>query len=238
MSATWTIAWREFASYYRTPIGWVITALFLLLSGTWVSFATIRPSEPASLRVFFAISQWLLLVVAPAISMRLFSDELRMRTIEPLLTAPLSDWSIVIGKYVGAVLFLLALLAPTGVFVVLLEVVADPDPGPIFAGYLGLFLLGMLYLAVGMLFSSFSENQIVAFLGTLFFFMILWFASMQGAPLAPPPFDDLLRSLSVHARLADFAKGIIDTAHIFFFVTVSLWFVVLTVVRLEIRRWR
>jgi len=238
VSAVWTIALRELASYYRTPIGWVITALFLLLSGTWVSFATIRPAEPASLRVFFAISQWLLLVVAPAISMRLFSDEFRMRTIEPLLTAPLSDWHVVLGKYAGAVMFLVALLVPTGVFVILLELVADPDMGPIFAGYLGLFLLGMLYLAVGMLFSSLSENQTVAFLGTLFFFMILWFASMQAAPLAPAPFDDLLRSLSIFARLADFAKGVIDTAHIAFFVTLSLWFVVLTVVRLEIRRWR
>lgn len=238
MSAAVTIAFRELASYYRTPIGWVITALFLLLSGAWVSFATIRPSEPATLRVFFAISQWLLLAVAPAVSMRLFSDELRMRTIEPLLTAPLSDWHVVIGKYAGAVLFLAALLAPTLVYVGVLELVADPDPGPILAGYLGLFLVGMVYLAVGMLFSSFTENQVVAFLGTLFFFLLLWFASTQGAPLAPPPFDDALRSLSIYARLSDFAKGVIDTAHVAFFLTVSAWFCVLTVIRLEIRRWR
>jgi len=109
-----TIAFRELASYYRTPIGWVITALFLVLTGSWVAFVTIQPSEPASLRVFFAISQWLLLVVAPAISMRLFSEEFRTKTIEPLLTAPLSDWHIVLGKYAGALLFLLAILLPTG----------------------------------------------------------------------------------------------------------------------------
>ena len=164
MRAAWTIATRELASYYRTPIGWVITALYLLLSGTWVAFTAIIPAEPATLRVFFAVSQWLLLAVAPAISMRLFSEELRARSIEPLLTAPLSDWQVVGGKFAGSLLFLLAMLAPTLLYVVLLEAVADPDMGPILAGYTGLFLVGMLYMSVGMLFSSLTENQVVAFL--------------------------------------------------------------------------
>jgi ABC-2 type transport system permease protein len=238
VSAIWTIATRELCSYYRTPIGWVITALYLALSGAWVAFTTIQPAEPASLRVFFAISQWLLLAVAPAISMRLFSDEFRSGTIEPLVTSPLSDWHIVLGKYAGAIGFLIALLAPTLLYVVLLEIVADPDPGPILAGYLGLFLVGLLYLAVGMLFSSLSENQIVAFLGTLFFFLIIWFASSRGTLLAPEPLADLLRELSIYARLSDFAKGVIDTEHVVFFLAVSFWFAVLTVVRLEFRRWR
>lgn len=238
MTAAWTIAARELASFYRTPIGWVITALYLALSGAWVSITTFLPAEPASLRVFFAVSQWLLLAVAPAISMRLFSDEFRSGTIEPLVTAPLSDWHVVLGKYAGALLFLLALLAPTLVYVALLELVADPDPGPIVAGYLGLFLVGMIYIAVGMLFSSLTENQVVAFLGTLFFFLLLWFASSRGAQLAPEPLGDALRELSIYARLSDFAKGVIDTEHVVFFVVVSLWFAVLTVVRLEIRRWR
>lgn len=238
MSAIWTIAARELASYYRTPVGWVITALYLALSGAWVAFTTIQPAEPASLRVFFAVSQWLLLAVAPAISMRLFSDEFRSGTIEPLVTSPLSDWHVVMGKYTGSIGFLLILLAPTLVYVLLLEIIADPDPGPIVAGYLGLFLVGSLYLSVGMLFSSLSENQIVAFLGTLFFFLILWFASSRGALLAPEPIADVLRELSIYARLSDFAKGVIDTQHVVFFVVVSLWFAVLTVVRLEFRRWR
>ena len=238
MRAAWTIATRELASYYRTPIGWVITALYLLLSGTWVAFTAIIPAEPATLRVFFAVSQWLLLAVAPAISMRLFSEELRARSIEPLLTAPLSDWQVVGGKFAGSLLFLLAMLAPTLLYVVLLEAVADPDMGPILAGYTGLFLVGMLYMSVGMLFSSLTENQVVAFLGTLFFFLILWFASSRGAPLAPEPIASGLRGLSVYARLTDFAKGVIDTQHVVFFVSVSLWFAVLTVVRLEYRRWR
>lgn len=238
MSPTIAIAARELGSYFRSSIGWVVIALYLLLAGVWFSIATLRPGEPATLRAFFAVSQWLLLIVAPAISMKLFADEARSGTIESLRTAPVSDWQVVFGKYLGALGFLLLMLVPTLVYVGLLEAVADPDYGPIAAGYLAVVLVGMLYLAVGLFTSALTENQIVSLLATLFFFVLLELAASQGARFVAPPADRFLFAFSILLRISDMSKGVIDTAHIAFFSLASLWFIVLTVAVLEFRRWR
>lgn len=232
------IALRELASLFRTHIGWVVVAAFLFVSGLTVAFTTLRPAEPATMRDFFALSHWLLLMIAPAVSMRLFSEEFRSGTIEPLMTAPVSDWQTAVGKYLGALLFLLVTLAPTLAHVGVLEWVADPDYGPILSGYLGLVLIGALYLAVGLVMSSLTSNQMAAYLGTLFFFLVLLFATSQGARLAGPPWDGYLMAAAPGARIEDFARGVIDTRHVVFFLALSAWFVVLAVISLESRRWR
>lgn len=238
MSATLAIATREFAGFFRQPMGWVVIALYLALSGTVFASGTLVPGEVASMRGFFTLSTWLLMFVAPAASMRLFADEQRTGTLEPLMTSPASDFAIVLGKYLGAAGFLLTMLAPTLVFVGILEIFADPDYGPIVAGYLGLALLGALYLAVGTMFSSLSDSQVVAFLGTLFFFLLLRLAVWVGAPALGEPWATYLFRLSLDLRIADFAKGVIDTSHIVFFVAGSAWFLVLSGALLMTRRWR
>lgn len=239
MSATLTVAWREYASFFRSSIGWLVIALYLFLSGLWFAYDSITPGQPASMRALFSVSQWLLLIVAPAISMRLLSEELRSGTIEPLMTAPISDWHIVIGKYLAALAFLITMLLPTLVHVGVIELLASPDYGPIVAGYLGLVLVGACYLAVGLFFSSLTRNQIVAFLSTLFFFMVLVFISSPNvAALVDEPFRSLLFGLSINLRIADFAKGVFDTSHAAFFLAFVVLFVVLSVVGVESRRWR
>lgn len=235
---TLRIGVREWASYFRSAIGWVTIALYLLLNGLWIAFTTIRPGEPATLRAFFGVSQWILLIVAPAISMRLIADEKRTGTFEALITAPVSDWQIVVGKYLGAFGFLLSMLAPTAAYVGLLELVADPDYGAIAAGYVGLVLVGGVYLAVGLFTSAVTENQIVSLLGTVFFFVLLELAATSGARWIGPPMDEYVFSFSVLLRVADLAKGVIDTAHVAAFAAGAAWFVVLTVVAVESRRWR
>lgn len=239
MGATLTVAWREYASFFRSSIGWLVIALYLFLSGLWFAYDSITPGQPASMRALFSVSQWLLLIVAPAISMRLLSEELRSGTIEPLMTAPISDWHIVIGKYLAALAFLITMLFPTLVHVGVIELLASPDYGPIIAGYLGLVLVGACYLAVGLFFSSLTRNQIVAFLSTLFFFMVLVFISSPNvAALVDEPFRSLLFGLSINLRIADFAKGVFDTSHAAFFLAFVVLFVVLSVVGVESRRWR
>lgn len=238
MSAPFAIAQREFLSYYRSGLGWIVVALFLLLSGAVVGTVCYIPGEEASLRPFFALAHWLMLMVAPAISMRVFAEEIRSRTLEPLMTAPVSDWSIVVAKYAGAVGFLVSMLLPTLAYTLVLELVADPEPGPIISGYLGLLLVGMLYLAVGVAASSLTDSQIVAYLATLFFFLALWFLSEQVSARVGEPFSDILYGLSVSNRASDFAKGVIDTGHVAVFLAASFWFVAFTVVSVEFRRWR
>jgi ABC-2 type transport system permease protein len=238
MSRTLAVARREYASLFRIPLGWIVIALFLVLSGMAFAGKNLHPGEPATMRPFFEIWWKLLLIVAPAISMRLFSEELRTGTIEPLLTAPITEASIVVGKYSAAVMFLATLLAPTLVYVFLLRSLANPDPGPILAGYLGVFLLGMFYLAVGSLASALTASQTLAFLGTLFALFLAEVLAAIVAPLAPAPLRGLLYSLSVDQRMADFARGLVDTGHIVFFLAASAWFLALAAIVLESRRWR
>lgn len=238
MSRLGAIASRELASYFRSSIGWIVMALFLTLSGIWVGFSTLRPGEPATLRTFFGVSQWLLLIVAPAISMRLVAEERRAGTLEPLMTAPISDWAIVIGKYAAALGFLVCLLAPTLLYVGLLEAVADPDYGPIAAGYLALLLVGALYLSFGLLASALTDSQVVALLVTFFFFVLWEVVATEGGRLLGAPLDQPLFALSILLRIADMAKGVIDTAHVVFFVSASALFLTLAVIAVESRRWR
>lgn len=238
MRGALAIASREFAGFFRQPMGWVVIALYLALSGAVFALGSLQPGSPATLRGFFAVSTWLLLFVAPAASMRLLADEQRVGTLEPLMTSPVSDWAIVAGKYLGAAGFLLAMLAPTLVYVGVLEIFADPDYGPIAAGYLGLVLVGALYLAVGLLFSTLTDSQIVAFLASLFFFLLLRIATLQGAAYLGDPWAQYLYPLSIDMRMGDFAKGVIDTSHIVFFLVASVWFLVLSGAMLTLRRWR
>lgn len=236
------IAQREFASFYRLPVGWVVLALYLFLGAMVFALWTLTPGEPASLRGFFGISGFLLLPVMPAVSMRLLSEELRSGTVESLLTAPVSDAAVVLGKFFGACLFLLTLLLPTFIFVIILHIASDgtPDPGPILAGYLSLMLLGSLYLAAGTLVSSLTSNQTLAFLGTFLFLLMLLLITGEIAsnPALPRWASTALIWLSPSRRLEDLAKGLLDLSHIVFFIAASGWFLALAIVSLQSRRWR
>jgi ABC-2 type transport system permease protein len=186
--------------------------------------------------------------VIPAIAMRLFSEEFRSGTIEPLMTAPVGDWTLVLAKYLGACGFLFAMLAPTVLYPITLYLMADPRPdvGPILSGYLSLFLQGTFYLAIGLFASSLTANQTLAFLLTLFSIFGMLVLSTMGPQLARgissgwlgDVVREVLGSLSVAARVEDFARGVIDTAHIVFFVSLSSLFLVLAVVAIQSRRWR
>lgn len=239
MTQLGAIASRELLAYYRTPLGWVVTALYLALSGVVFGFLVLAPAEPASLRPFFGLSGWLLLFIAPAISMRLIADEYRAGTIEPLMTSPVSDWLIVAGKYVAAVAFLVLMLLPTAAFALTLEYFADPDYGPIASGYLGLLLAGIMYLAVGALFSALTSSQTLAFLGALFTLLLARIVTADAiAHRAPAAIGRALYAVSIDERLSDFSRGVIDTGDVSFFLLASVWLVILAVVALQSRRWR
>lgn len=215
-------------------------ALYLLLCGLVFGSITLVAGEPASLRSFFAVSGWLMLPVAPAVSMRLLSDEFRSGTIESLMTAPVSDASVIAGKYAGAALFLGAMVAPTVLYALILAFISSPGPdgGPIVAGYLSLLLLGLLYLAIGTLASALTANQTLAFLGTFLFLLVLLLCSSELVSRAPAPVARALSAVAIAPRLADFAKGVIDLSHVVFFLSASAWFLVLATIAVQSRRWR
>jgi ABC-2 type transport system permease protein len=238
-----TIAGRELRSFFRVPMGWIVLALYLVFAG-FLFVGGVLPREagqsaPATLQPVVLGSLWIMLLLVPAISMRLISEELRSGTLEQLMTSPSSDGAIILGKFLGALAFVLALLAPTLLLVAALFAISDPapDPGPIAAGYLSLALLAAPYLSVGLLVSTMTSNQTLAFVGT-FVFLALTQIVAGGAVELPRRVAQLVGFISLRPRIEDFAKGVIDTGHVVFFLTVTAWFLVLAYVSLQMRRWR
>lgn len=240
MTATVAIASREVLSFFRLPVGWITIALYAFVCSIVFIRFSLLPGEPATLRAFFEFSSPLLIVVCPAISMRLVSEELRSGTIEPLVTSPVSDLAIVVGKALGAIAFLVCMLVPTLAYVVVLALIADQpiDPGPIVAGYLSLLLSGSLYLSIGLLVSTLTSSQTLAFIGTFLALIVLLIGPDLLAEQVGPPISEWLYPLGIARRVTDFAKGVIDTAHIGFFLAATAWFVVASYVALASRRWR
>lgn len=234
------IARRELGAMFRTPVGWVVAALYALLTAVLFAIQTLQPGEPATLRPFFAPAAWLLLVVAPAVSMRLFSEEFRGGTIEPLLTAPVTRAGVLLGKYAGALAFIVCMLAPTLAYPALLASLSDGviDPGPVASGYLALILVAMLYLAVGTLVSACTDSQVLAFLLTLIVLLLLMILAGPVAARAPVRFAHALAALGVPQRADDFARGVVETRHIAFFFAASGFALALAWLALTLREGR
>lgn len=234
------LATREFASFARTPVGWVVTALYTLFSAAIFVASTLVPGEPASLRYFFGPAGLLLLIIAPAVSMRLFSEELRSGTIEPLAAGPSGEAALVLGKFAGAVLFIAAMLTPTLAFPAVLLMMSSPTPdlGPIVAGYLGLVLVSGVYLSVGLLISTMTDSQTLAYLATLMVLLItLLLTDLAGSRL-PGPLAEHLAEYSINTRLGAFAKGVIETGSIVYFAAITATMLAASVLTLGRRRWR
>lgn len=238
MSSMLAIARRELLAHFRTPAGWMIIALYLVLAGAVFALVSIRPGAPASLREFFSISQWLLLFIAPAVSMRTIAEERRTGTLETLLSGPVSEWRIVPAKAAGAFAFIVLMLAPTLAYPLLLLPLAPVDLGATLSGYFGLLLIAGLYVCVGVLCSACSASQTSAFLATIGTLVLLRVLTIQAAGYLPEPFDRAFYALSPELRLADFAKGVLDTSHIVYFLASSSLILVLAALTLEVRRWR
>lgn len=240
MRAAFVIAGREVRSLLALPVGWVVIALYALIAGVVFRAYTLAPGEPATMRSFFNLSAFLMPLVAPAISMRLFSEEYRSRTIEPLMTAPLSDAALVLGKFLGGAAFLTLMLLPTAALPVVLVLSSDPapDPGPILAGYACLVLVGMLYVAVGLVASALTSNQTLAFLAALMVIVALSVGTTLLPDRAPPAVARVLHAASIGRRAADFSRGLIDTGHVVFFLAWTAWLLVAAYAALVSRRWR
>lgn len=238
MSGILTLAGRELRALLLSPAGYVIGCLFLLICGMIFAFGGVfEQGNVASLRPLFLSGSWILAVLCPAITMRSISEEMRLGTLETLMTAPISETQIVLGKFLGAVGFLVALLVPTAVFVLALELYGRPDYGELLCGYGGLVLGGMAYLASGILASALTASQAVAYVLAVFF----WFAINIATVTLPPRLPDWLAMialrLSPEQRLSEFAIGLVDSANVVYFLSFTGFFLIAAVVMLQARRW-
>lgn len=238
MRNVWTITMRELKAYFVSPIAYAVSALFLVLMGALFTL-NISFSREASMRDTFNTMVFILLLIAPALTMRLLAEEQRMGTIELLLTSPVHDWQVVVGKYLGSlILFLLMLVVPTLYYVVLLYFLGPPDFGPIATSYLGILLLGGSFLAIGVFTSSLTQNQIIAFLASWVILILLWIANAAGSFGGGSQLANAISYLSITQHMDDFFRGVVDTTNIVFALSVIAVALFAATQMLQTRRWR
>lgn len=244
MTALLAITGRELRAFFLTPGGYVVAALFMLANGWFFVRHVFGPGEMATLRPVFAFGMVIFILMCPAITMRMISEELRLGTIETLMTAPVTEAQVILGKFAAALLFLALLLAPTALFVVALERYGRPDYGELMCGYLGLVLAASLFLASGILASTLTANQVVAYLITVFFWLLLILLT-RGLPqtdLLPAAWRDgaaaALAAVDPDRRMRDFSIGLVDTANVVYFASASAVLLVAAILALGARRWR
>jgi ABC-2 type transport system permease protein len=229
---------REVATYFVSPVAYVAMALFLVVAGLMFAMTDFRPGAPAAMRTTFEVMMIVLLFVTPMVTMRALSEERRLGTLESLLTAPVTDLQVVVAKFLGCWFFYLAMLAPTALYVIALAAYGRPDAGPILSGYLGLALLGALYVAVGLLASSMTSSQVISAIVSVLVLFTMVLPLLWVANAAPSPYRQILTEACIRTHFEDFGQGVVDVVHIIYFVVLTLYALFFTVKILESRRWR
>ncbi|UAB80890.1 gliding motility-associated ABC transporter permease subunit GldF [Marixanthomonas sp. SCSIO 43207] len=231
---------REISAFFASTIGYLVIAVFLVINGLflWVFKGdyNILDAGFADLASFFELAPWVLLFLIPAVTMRSFSDELKMGTLELLVTKPISLKNIVLGKYIGAVLLILIALLPTVLYIVTISQLGNPagnwDVGSTIGSYIGLFFLVLAYTAVGVFSSTLSHNQIVAFIISVFLCFVLYYGFEGITNLG---IDFPIETLGMKAHFDSVARGVLDTRDIVYFLSIAGFFIVCTILKLKKR---
>ncbi len=234
-----TMTQRELGAYFLSPIAYAVATVYLFGTGLAFGLGTFRNGAESSLRSLFEFWMVLILVfVLPMLTMRLISEELRSGTIETLMTVPITETEVVLGKFLGAMVFYLFLLAALAPYPILIAMYGALDGKLLLCNGLGLLLLGALYIAVGLFFSACTKHQIVAVLLSFAVLALATFATQGLAQLVEGWPRALLQQVSVRTHFFDFVRGLVDLNHLVFFVSSIAFFLFLTVKRVEMRRWR
>jgi ABC-2 type transport system permease protein len=254
MRNIWIIARRDFRSYFTSPIAYIVIAGFMVIMG-WMFFFNLSHFNMQNLqyqqynmgksfsitdgivRPLYGNMNVIMLFLAPFITMRLFAEERKQHTLELLMTSPVRLGEIILGKFLSSLLLVLVMMGLTLVYPILLFVTGNPDFGPIASNFLGTLLLTSCYLSIGVLFSSMTENQIVAgaltFAAGLFFWLVSWATSVAG-----PVWSEVLTYLSLINHYNNFGQGLVTTSDVFFYLSFIGIGLFLTHRVLDSYRWR
>jgi ABC-2 type transport system permease protein len=234
--ATLAIIERELRAYFLSPVGYAMLTVFLFLSAVFFFLPISRFGE-GSLRPFTYNVVIILIITLPALTMRLISEERRTGTIEILMTSPVTDWQVVLGKYLGSLAFYGVMLLATIQYPIALEIVSDPDRGPMIAGYVGLFLFGATFLAIGLLISTLTKSQVTAAFVTvgvlLLMLLIDWFSTGASGW-----FSEIASHVGMQRHLENFAKGILDTKDLIYYLSTIALCLALATRGLASWKWR
>jgi ABC-2 type transport system permease protein len=250
MRKFYTLLSREVRSYFYSPIAYVVLVFFLLVSGVdfyfQISYMNQRPMTYSVQEAFFnSIFFWFAFVlIFPLITMRLFAEEFKLGTIEPLMTAPVHDWQVVLAKFFGALVFYIVLWIPTLLYFAIFQAIthqpAANSAGAYWGSYLMLLLLGMFYIAIGCLASVLTKNQIVAAIISFCAITLLFFLGLIQFILlyVSSAMRDLLGYFSALEHMGSFSRGIIDTRPIILYVSMTILVLALTYQAFQSRKWR
>jgi ABC-2 type transport system permease protein len=232
---------KEINSFFASPIGYLVIGVFLVLNGLFLWLFkgefNILDYGFADLSSFFLLAPWILIFLIPAVTMRSFSDEKKQGTLELLLTKPISHFNIVLGKYFGAFILILIALLPTLIYIYTVYQLGNPignlDMGSTLGSYFGLLFLVAAYTAIGVFASSLSDNQIVAFISAVLI-CLLFYIGFEG--IADFTSSDFIDQLGMSSHFKSMSRGVLDTRDIVYFISVTVFFLLLTKLNLNTAR--
>ena len=238
----WSVFRKEITAFFTTPVGYLVMGLFLVLSGLflWVFKGPFNIFDYgfADLSLFFLLAPWIFLLLIPAVTMRAFSEERKLGTLELLLSKPMSTAALVMGKYLGALALVLIAVAPTLLYVATIDqlgtTVGNLDTGLIWGSYAGLVLLMMVYTATGLFTSTLTDNQIVAFMGGILMCFVLYYGFEAISTLPSDGQVSLsIQRLGMKAHYERISQGVLDSRDVIYFGSLTAFFLFLSVNRLN-----
>jgi len=233
-----TIFQKEFKSYFNSPIAYIFIITFILFS-SWLFFRTFFLVDQAHLRPLFSIFPWLFLILAPSITMRAWAEEKKMGTIEVLMTLPLKDYEVVLGKFLASFFFMITTVVLTFPLAITVYSLGNPDTGSIIGGYMGAILMGGAYLSIGLFCSSLTKNQIVAFIiSTVTCFILLIIGEDIVLMSAPDTFAPIFSYLGLGTHFESISRGVIDSRDLVYYFSTIGFFLFLNTLALESRKWK
>jgi ABC-2 type transport system permease protein len=230
-----TIYKKELKSYFYSPVAYIVMVVFLIITG-WFFTSSLFVAGVVSMRNVFDIIPFILLFFIPAISMRTFSEEKKAGTIELLLTKPITDFEIVLGKFFSTLTLAALAMAPTLIYAVSLKFLGPLDIGSIVSAYIGLLLMSGIYISIGLFSSSLTENQVVAFIIS---FLLIFALFMMNKILmfVPSPLVSIVEYISSDYHFSSITRGVIDTKDIIYYFSGIYIMLLFTKTSLEGRKW-
>jgi ABC-2 type transport system permease protein len=236
MSAAATVAKREIKTYFNSPVAYIVVMVFMLISG-YLFFSQLFLEKQAELRYYFTLTPLIFTFIIPAITMRLIAEEKGSGTLEMLVTMPVREWEIVLGKFLAGMAMLAAIVGMTCLYAVTVTLLGPVDRGPIITGYLGLLLMGGAYVSIGVMASSLTRNQIVAFI-LAFAISFALFIFGQVVQYAPEWIGPVLSFLSMGNHFESLSRGVIDSRDVLYYVSVMVVSLIIATASLESRKWK
>ncbi len=236
MSTATTVAKREIRTYFNSPVAYIVVMVFMLISG-YLFFSQLFLERQAELRYYFNLTPLVFTFIIPAITMRLIAEEKGSGTLEMLITMPVRDWEVVLGKFMAGMAMLGAIVGMTLFYAFTVAALGPVDRGPVITGYVGLMLMGGGYVAIGVMASSLTRNQIVAFI-LAFAISFALFIFGQIVQFAPDWLSPVLSYLSMGNHFESFSRGVIDSRDVLFYVSLMAVTLVIASASLESRKWK